>query len=138
MEAPATSFTVVMVGMDLEGAMVLDPFARHYQLPFPMLVADRFIRNGQSAWTASPVRPDMRPLNGVLLAVHAFVPVAVLHARLAERGHPLAQAPRFAERRREVRAGNEQGLAVLREKAEPTPAGERLLAALEAVHASAG
>ncbi|WP_224363034.1 TlpA family protein disulfide reductase [Hyalangium versicolor] len=41
-------FQVVGVGMDLEGAQVLAPFAEHYELRFPVLVADERIRSGQS------------------------------------------------------------------------------------------
>jgi thiol-disulfide isomerase/thioredoxin len=43
-------FTVVAVGMDLEGAEVLEPFAREYQLNFPLLLADERIRQGQTAF----------------------------------------------------------------------------------------
>jgi thiol-disulfide isomerase/thioredoxin len=39
-------FRVVGMGMDLEGARVLDPFARHYELNFPVLLADEGIRRG--------------------------------------------------------------------------------------------
>src|SRR5262249_8723248 len=39
-------FKIVAVGMDLEGAEVLAPFAQEYQLPFPLLVADERIRKG--------------------------------------------------------------------------------------------
>jgi thiol-disulfide isomerase/thioredoxin len=50
-------FTVVLVGMDLEGALVLDPFAEHYQAPFPVLVADDYIRSGQSPFGPIQVLP---------------------------------------------------------------------------------
>jgi thiol-disulfide isomerase/thioredoxin len=43
-------FQVVGVGMDLEGAQVLAPFADHYGLRFPVLVADERIRSGQSPY----------------------------------------------------------------------------------------
>ncbi len=43
-------FQVVAVGMDLEGAQVLAPFADHYQLPYPVLVADERILSGQSVF----------------------------------------------------------------------------------------
>jgi peroxiredoxin len=49
-EHAARGFTVVAVGMDLEGAEVLEPFAREYQLHFPLLVADERIRNGRTAF----------------------------------------------------------------------------------------
>ncbi len=86
---------------------------------------DPVLHNAWSEWTESPVRPDLRPLMGVLLAVHAFVPVAVMHRNLGR-----------DEDRRRVWASNERGLAVLREKARPTPLGARLLAALEEHHAA--
>ncbi len=41
---------IIAIGMDLEGAEVLEPFAREYQLPFPLLVADDRIRQGQTAF----------------------------------------------------------------------------------------
>src|SRR5207253_1395186 len=60
---------------------------------------DPVLENGHTEWSPSPVRPDLRPLMGVLLAAHAFVPVAALHARLAEQGHPamLGKESRRAE-----------------------------------------
>ena len=96
---------------------------------------DPVLRNARTCWTESPVRPDPRPLMGVLLAAHAFVPVAALHRALAEAGHPLAAGERFERRRAEVLASNEQGLRTLRELADPTPTGRRVLDALEELHA---
>lgn len=43
-------FTIVSVGMDLEGARVLRPFADHYQLPYPVLVSNREMREGDSPY----------------------------------------------------------------------------------------
>ncbi len=95
---------------------------------------DPVLHNGHSEWTESPVRPDLRPLMGVLLAVHAFVPVARMHACLAATDHPISRSPHFARRREEVCAANARGLATLSAKARPTAVGERLLRALEALH----
>lgn len=95
---------------------------------------DAILHNGLTAWTSSPVRPDLRPLHGVLLAVHAFVPVAVAHARWAAQQHPLALDPAFLARRAAVLVGNETGLRACQHKGEPTPAGARLLSALHTVH----
>lgn len=53
----ARGFTVVMVGMDLEGEVVLAPFAEHYALPFPLLVADGTLRSGQSAFGQISILP---------------------------------------------------------------------------------
>jgi len=101
-----------------------------------LLWLDQVLTNGRTEWTPSPVRPDLRPLLGVLLAVHAFIPVAALHARLADMEHPLADGPSFARRREQVLSGNEGGLAILRDKSEPTAVGARLLHDLEALHAA--
>jgi HEXXH motif-containing protein len=102
-----------------------------------LLHLDAVLHNGWTDWTPSPVRPDLRPLMGVLLAVHAFVPVAAFHAALAAAGHPLAEGPWFARRRAEVLAGNARGLDILDARAAPTPAGRRLLDALHAVQDAA-
>ena len=101
-----------------------------------LLWLDQVLINGRTTWTSSPVRPDLRPLLGVLLAVHAFVPVAALHARLAAIEHPLAHGPEFARRRLDVLAGNEGGMVILREKSVPTRTGRRVLDALERLHAA--
>ncbi len=97
---------------------------------------DPVLHNAQTEWTSSPVRPDLRPLMGVLLAAHAFVPVAALHARLAELDHPIANAPRFGVRRDEVIEANRRSLATLADKANPTATGERVVAALNELHAA--
>lgn len=102
-----------------------------------LLFLDPVLTNGWTEWTPSPVRPDLRPLMGVLLAVHAFVPVSALHAALVAAGHPLAAGPWFARRQAEVLAGNARGLAILDARAAPTPVGRRLLDALHTVHAAA-
>lgn len=97
---------------------------------------DPVLQNGDSAWSASPVRPDLRPLWGVLLAVHAFVPVAALHLVLAEQDHPLSRGEPFARRRAEVLSANEHGLSTLRKLGEPTPVGKKVLTGLEEIHAA--
>lgn len=43
-------FTVVSVGMDLEGARVLRPFAESYAIPYPVLIATDAMRNGDSPY----------------------------------------------------------------------------------------
>ena len=92
------------------------------------------LSNGASCWTASPVRPDLRPLNGVLLAAHAFVPVAALHLRLWKLGSPYAENPDFHRRREHVLSSNQKAIETLIEKAEPTPKGERILHGLYTLH----
>ncbi|MBO85289.1 MAG: hypothetical protein CL927_08015 [Deltaproteobacteria bacterium] len=99
-----------------------------------LLLLDPVLHNGTTAWTPSPVRPDLRPLNGVLLAAHAFVPVAVFHARLAAAGHPLSADPMFAARRAAVLVGNQRGLDTCQELADASSAGNQLMQALQRVH----
>lgn len=46
----AKGFSNVLVGMDLEGRQVLDPFAEGYKLTAPLLVADDRLRSGETAF----------------------------------------------------------------------------------------
>jgi HEXXH motif-containing protein len=98
---------------------------------------DPVLENGYSEWSESPVRPDLRPLMGVLLAVHAFVPVAAFHQRLAEIDHPLSRSVETRRRRAAVLDSNARGLETLRDKAKPTSLGARILSELSALQASA-
>ena len=53
-ENEAEGFTVVAVGMDLEGRKVLRPFVESYALPYPVLIANDALRAGASVF--GPVR----------------------------------------------------------------------------------
>ena len=75
----------------------------------------------------SPVRPDPRPLHGVLLAVHAFLPVARLYERMIEARHPLAEQASFRARYEDVIRINREGAAVVLEHAKPTRVGRAVL-----------
>lgn len=77
----------------------------------------------------SPVRPDPRPLWGVMLAVHAFLPVARLHRALLDASAPEANPRRYVE----VCRVNHEGMEVLRAAARPTPAGAAILAGMDAL-----
>jgi hypothetical protein len=88
---------------------------------------DDVLENAAGEAYPSPVRPDPRPLQGVLLAVHAFVPVARLYERMIEAGDGRAQAERW----RDIVRGNREGMEVLRAHARPTPVGRGLLDELE-------
>ena len=76
---------------------------------------------------ASPVRPDPRPLHGVLLAVHAFLPVALLYERMLVDD----ERPDLRARYQEIVAGNHEAAATLRAHARPTALGAPLLAEVE-------
>jgi HEXXH motif-containing protein len=75
---------------------------------------------------ASPVRPDPRPLHGVLLAVHAFLPVARLYERLIEAGHPFAADRGFLRRYRDIVEKNTEAAETLLAHGRFTNAGEPL------------
>ncbi len=94
-----------------------------------LLELDPLLHNAFEPLFSSPVRPDPRPLHGVLLAVHAFVPVAALYRTLQRTEHPESKRPGFDARFHAIMAGNREGLATL-EHAEPTDAGARVLAEL--------
>lgn len=98
-----------------------------------LLELDPVLHNDRAQAHASPVRPDPRPLHGVLLAVHAFLPVAALYAAMIEAGAPGSEHPAFRERHARIVAGNREGAAVLREHARPTARGAELLAEIDAL-----
>ena len=88
---------------------------------------DPLIENGFAPLFASPVRPDPRPLRGVLLAVHAFQPIALMYDRMLETASGPERA--WLERRRdEVVAVCHEGCEVLLPNALPTQLGATLLA----------
>jgi len=88
---------------------------------------DPVIENDALARYTSPIRPDPRPLRGVLLAVHAFLPVARLYEAMTEAGHPLARGHDFPERFAQVRALNREGASTVLAHAVPTPVGRAVL-----------
>jgi HEXXH motif-containing protein len=88
---------------------------------------DAVLENAWSPLYTSPVRPDPRPLHGVLLAVHAFLPVARLYERMLESGDPRAQNAAFLKRFEQIRQANREGAATLLENACPTPVGRGLI-----------
>jgi len=98
------------------------------------LTAEPLLENSPDERYASPVRPDPRPLLGVLLAVHAFVPVAMLYAELRAQGDAAVRGPRADARVEAVLRGNEEGLAMLEAFARPTAAGRALLEELRQHH----
>lgn len=88
---------------------------------------DPILENAFSPLFSSPVRPDPRPLYGVLLAVHAFTPVARLYELMTAAGDPLSRSPSFARRKRHILTGNHEAVTTLTEHARPTPIGRGVL-----------
>ena len=75
----------------------------------------------------SPFRPDPRPLHGVLLGVHAFLPIERLYEELLARDHPAVRGTGFEARRRHVRERNAQACEMLGSHAQPTETGRGVL-----------
>jgi HEXXH motif-containing protein len=83
--------------------------------------------NAFSPTYPSPFRPDLRPLHGVLLGVHAFLPVELLYERLAESAHPITADPNFDRRRQRVREQNAAACETLTLYAQPTESGRAVI-----------
>ena len=94
-----------------------------------LMALDPVLHNGRSTWTDSPVRPDLRPLSGVLLAAHAFVPVALMLKRM----RATQSSPTIERRWQQVLDSNEQSLNTLKSLAQPTAIGEKVLSGLYAL-----
>ena len=92
-----------------------------------------FLSNAFHPLYPSPIRPDPRPLWGILLAVHAFLPVAELYRRMRDAGHPYAALPGFDRRLSDIDLKNHEGMEMLRAHARFTPPGTALFAELEAL-----
>ncbi len=91
-----------------------------------LLEREPILDNAFSPLFASPVRPDPRPLHGVLLAVHAFLPVARLYEKMIEAKHPLSKAPSFARRYADVIEKNGDAARTLLDNGLFTEAGQPL------------
>lgn len=105
---------------------------QHNKLNLASYAVD-FLENPFDAGHPSPVRPDPRPLWGILLAVHAFLPVAVLYRRMRAAGHPLSLRPEFERRLAQIDRNNHDGMEVLRTHARWTAPGLALWQSLEAL-----
>lgn len=92
-----------------------------------LLELDPLLHNAFHPLYSSPVRPDPRPLQGVLLAVHAFQPVARLYQLMREAGDAISQHPEFDRRYRQIVEGNHEGASVLLEHGQPTEIGAGVL-----------
>lgn len=103
---------------------------QHNKINVSAYTAD-YIANAFHPLYKSPVRPDPRPLWGILLAVHAFLPVAELYRRMRDGGHEWARHPDFERRMTEIDLKNHEGMEMLRANAQLTPAGRALFDDLE-------
>jgi thiol-disulfide isomerase/thioredoxin len=71
----ARGLVAIAVGMDLEGAQVLRPFADQLGLRFPVLLADDALRNGQTAFGRIALLPTTLIIgrDGRVVSVYAGV-----------------------------------------------------------------
>lgn len=95
---------------------------------------DPLLENGFSPLYTSPVRPDPRPLHGVILAVHAFQAVASLYEKMLEAGHPYSQNPHWIERFRTILALIDSGGSTVLEHAKPTAMGAPFFSEMRELH----
>jgi HEXXH motif-containing protein len=92
-----------------------------------------FLSNAFTPLYKSPVRPDPRPLWGIILAVHAFLPVAEIYRRMRDAQHLWATHPDFERRLTDLDLKNHEGMEMLRTHAQFTPAGRALFDELQAL-----
>ncbi len=97
------------------------------------LSLDPLLENAFAPLYASPVRPDPRPLHGVLLAVHAFQPIALLYESMTADAHPLSRSASFQRRFRDIVRACRSGAKTVLENARPTALGAGLLAEMRAL-----
>jgi HEXXH motif-containing protein len=81
------------------------------------------------------VRPDPRPLHGVVLAVHAFQPVAKLYESMTLGAHPFSSNPSFQKRFRDIIRMNRAGARTVLTNAQATPTGSGLLTEMASLDA---
>jgi len=86
--------------------------------------SDPLLENAFEPLFKSPIRPDPRPLWGILLAAHAFLPVAVMHRAFKDSAKSRLQ---------EIDRDNREAMEMLRAHGRFTPAGAELFAALDAL-----
>jgi len=92
------------------------------------LYFDAVLTNREDELYASPVRPDPRPLRGVLLAVHAFLPIARFYERLIASGELASKDEDLRKRLKAIVEVNREGCEVLLPNARPTALGRSLFA----------
>jgi hypothetical protein len=83
--------TIVAIGMDLEGATVLEPFAEHYQLNFPLLLPSDEIRAGKSIFgpvEALPTTFVFAADGRVIAAYNGAIPAPDFEQLLEKAVHP--------------------------------------------------
>jgi HEXXH motif-containing protein len=94
---------------------------------------DPMLHNAFSPLYTSPVRPDPRPLHGIVLAVHAFQPIAKLYEHMTDAEHPASKSESFQRRFRDIIRMNRAGSQTVLTHAQPTPMGLKLFEEMRAL-----
>lgn len=90
-ELGAQGFKQVLVGLDLEGRRVLEPFAEQYALRYPLLVGDDRLRSGQTPFgqiRELPARVLFDRQGQVIAAYSGVVQPRELEAKVREALRP--------------------------------------------------
>ena len=98
---------------------------------------DPLLKNAFWPLYTSPVRPDPRPLHGVILAVHAFQPVAALYQAMVDADDPMAANPSWRKRFADIVAKNHSGATTVLDHADPTEVGIGLFEEMRALDEAA-
>lgn len=94
-----------------------------------LLELDPLLQNASDERYPSPIRPDARPILGVLLALHAFAAVAALYDAMIADGSQRSE--RLQRRRAALTLQNADAWSVLSQHARPTPVGAGILDELQ-------
>lgn len=99
---------------------------------YAVLAFDPLLVDGDATYR-SPLRPDPRPLRGVLFAVHAFQPVAKLYEAMTKARHPLSLGRDWERRFQEILRINREGAGTVLASARVTRLGRGLLDEMERI-----
>ncbi len=94
---------------------------------------DGLLENAWSPLFASPVRPDPRPLHGVVLAVHAFQPVAALYEAMLAADDPESRSAHFDQRFQQIVRLNHEGATTVLDNAVTTATGTGFFAEMRSL-----
>jgi HEXXH motif-containing protein len=94
---------------------------------------DPLLHNAHAPLYTSPVRPDPRPLHGVLMAVHAFQPIAKLYEAMTAAQDPPSLQRDWPKRYQQIIDINHEGAGTVLQHGKPTPLGATLLQELREI-----
>lgn len=88
---------------------------------------DYVLHNAFNPLFTSPFRPDPRPLHGILLGLHAFLPIEYFYERMTASNHVICNDPGWEKRRSRLRDLNSDAARTVALHGEPTVLGQRVL-----------